>query len=358
VIGRVVKGGVEAVMFNYYRAIDREMVQFDFIVDEDSPYEIPEDIQALGCKVFKIPPYKRLPTYIRALEKVFKENRYEVVHSHMNTLSVFTLYAAKRAGVPVRIAHSHSTAGRGETARNIMKYTLRPFSRVFPTHLFACSEYAGRWLFGNKVFDSGRVTVIRNAIDTSKFRFNPVTRERVRRELGIEDKFVVGHVGRFMPQKNHTFLLDIFAEVHRRDPDSVLLLIGDGELKHSMEEKTKRLGLASSVIFLGARDDVHELYQAMDVFVLPSLYEGLGMVAVEAQTSGLPCALSNRVPEEAKVIDDVEFLPIDNISMWADAILGCCGMMRKDGASRLQSQGWYIENVARELVEWYVEICK
>jgi glycosyltransferase EpsF len=354
VIGKVIKGGVESVVFNYYRAIDRERVQFDFIIDEDSPNEIPDDVRKLGCRIYKIPSYRHLPAYMKSLERIFAEGQYRIAHSHMNTLSVFALCAAKRAGVPVRIAHSHSTAGKGEFARNIMKYALRPFSRVCPTHLFACSEYAGRWLFGDRAFEKGEVTVIRNAIDTSKFRFNAQARERVRRELGVGDKLVIGHVGRFMPQKNHTFLLDIFAEVHRRKPDSVLLLIGDGELRQSMEEKAKRLGLEGSIMFLGARDDVHELYQAMDVFVLPSLYEGLGIVGVEAQCAGLPCVFSSMVPNEAVTSLQVVIYPLEcPPEKWVNAIIRKYEIEKRDSHGKICREKWSVCREIDKLSEQY-----
>jgi glycosyltransferase EpsF len=277
----------------------------------------------------------------------------------MNTLSIFALYAAKRVGVPVRIAHSHSTAGRGEFARNILKYTLRPFSRLYPTHLFACSEYAGRWLFGNRAFCKGKVVVVRNAIDTKKFKFNPNVRERVRRELGVEGKFVVGHVGRFMPQKNHAFLLDIFAEVHRRSGESVLLLVGDGELKTTIEEKARRLALTNCVIFLNVRDDVNELYQAMDVFVLPSLYEGLAVVRVEAVAAGLPCLVAAGQTTELEVEDiNCKYIGIKkkDLNAWNDAVLSCRCMPRVGGSERLQMHGYDITKEAEQLCGEYLRI--
>jgi glycosyltransferase EpsF len=354
VIGSVCKGGVENVVFNYYRAIDKDRVQFDFIIDEDSPCEIPNDIMALGCRVYKIPSYKHLPAYIRELNKIL--SGYHIVHSHMNTLSVFTLFAAKQAGVPVRIAHSHSTLGKGEFKRNIMKTVLRPFSRLYPTLLLACSEHAGRWLFGDKAFDKGRVKVIRNAINVNRFQFNLQTRERVRRDLGISEKLVIGHAGRFMAQKNHLFLLDIFKEVHDQRQDSVLMLVGDGELRTAAEERVKQYGLSDCVLFLGLRDDVHELYQAMDVFVLPSLYEGLGMVAVEAQCAGLPCVLSDQVPKEAKILDDVIFLPLTaGKDKWAQAV---CEIKHKRGnySEEIAKADYEILGEAKNLVRLYYKI--
>jgi len=324
VIGRNAKGGVESVVFNYYNFIDKSKIQFDLIIHNDSVYEIPENILKLGCNVFKVPSYRHLFAYIKSLKIIFKNNNYKIVHSHMSTLSVFTLFAARMANIPVRIAHSHVTAGKGkgEFFRNLLKYTLRLFSRVFPTHLFSCSEYAGRWMFGNNTFEKGKVTVLNNAIDFEKFIFSESTRNKIRNDLNLGDELVVGSVGRFTPQKNHDFLVDIFSEVVKRNKKSTLLLIGDGELKKQIQKKVALLGLQNNVLFLGARDDVNELFQAMDVFVLPSLYEGLGMVAVEAQVSGLPTIVSSRVPNEVKLFDTIEFLNLnEKPEKWAESIL-------------------------------------
>ena len=241
VVGKMNNAGVEAVVMNYYRHIDRSRIQFDFIVDEDSTYIPCEEIESLGGRVFIVPPYQRLVEYIPALVKLFKENQYQIVHSHINTLSVFPLYAAKRAGVPIRIAHNHSTAARGEWKKNILKYTLRPFAKVYATHYAACSKAAGEWLFGKKAMERGQVTIFNNAIDLEKFRFNPAMRDEVRKELGIENKFVIGHVGRFCYQKNQEFLIDIFAEVYRQNPNAVLLLIGEGEDRAKIEEKVQKI---------------------------------------------------------------------------------------------------------------------
>ena len=241
IVGKMNNGGVEAVVMNYYRHIDREKVQFDFIVDEDSTVIPKDEIESLGGRVFIVPPYQKLNKYIPALIKLFKENQYKIVHSHINTLSVFPLFAAKRAGVPVRIAHNHSTAAKGETKKNILKYMLRPFAKVYATHYAACSVYAAEWLFGKKTVAEGKVTIFNNAIDLDKFKFDENIRNEVRKELGIEDKFVIGHVGRFCYQKNQEFLIDVFAEVYKQDPNAVLLLIGDGEDRKTIEEKIQKL---------------------------------------------------------------------------------------------------------------------
>lgn len=241
IVGKMMNGGVEAVVMNYYRHIDREKVQFDFIVDEDSTVIPKEEIESLGGRIFIVPPYQKLNKYMPALIKLFKENKYKIVHSHINTLSVFPLYAAKKAGVPVRIAHNHSTAAPGEWKKNILKYTLRPFAKVYATHYAACSRYAGEWLFGKRSMERGEVTIFNNAIDLDKFKYDENVRIEVRKELGLEGKFVIGHVGRFCYQKNQEFLIDVFEEVYKQNPNAVLLLIGDGPDREKIEEKIRKL---------------------------------------------------------------------------------------------------------------------
>ena len=309
VTGSVEKGGIESIVYNYYRHIDRSKFQFDFVIHDDSPFEMPEEILKLGCKVYSVPPYRKLFSYIKALKKIYREGKYQIVHSHMSTISVFTLFAAKKAQVPIRIAHSHGPGGRNkdEFIKNLLRRTLCLFSRLYPTHLFACSEYAGKWLFGEKAFKQGTITIINNAIDHTKFLYNENIREQARANLGISDKFVLGHVGRFMPQKNHGFLIDIFNEIHKIEENSVLLLIGDGKARAQIEEKVKRLNLGDSVYFLGGRSDVHDLYQAMDVFLLPSLYEGLPVVLVETQFAALPAIISSEVKDEVKFSRHIDF---------------------------------------------------
>ena len=297
VMGKWLGNGVESVIMNYYRHLNHSKVQFDFICDEDSTRIPYDEIKKLGGRVFLVPKYQNLPKYLKALEKLFKDNNYRIVHSNISTLSVFPLYAAKKAGVPIRISHSHSTSNPKEWKRNLIKNILRPFSKRYATDYFACSELAGRYLFGNKAFDQGEVKIIHNAIDIEKFKFDEVARKKLRKEFGIKDStIVIGHVGRFVQQKNHTFLVDVFKEYHKKNPDSKLLLVGSGPLEDEIKKKVERLGLIDSVLFLGQRDDTNKLYSVMDIFCLPSLYEGLGVVGVEAQAAGLPCIFSKDVP--------------------------------------------------------------
>ena len=310
IMGKWVGGGVESVIMNYYRHLDHSKVQFDFICDEDSTRIPYDEIKKLGGRVFLVPKYQNLPKYLKVLEKLFKENQYRIVHSNINTLSVFPLYAAKKAGVPIRISHSHSTSNPKEWKRNFIKNILRPFSKRYATDYFACSEVAGRYLFGNKTFNRGEVKIIHNAINIDKFKFDEVARKKLRKELGIKDStIVIGHVGRFVQQKNHTFLVDVFKEYHKKNPDSKLLLVGSGPLEDEIKKKVERLGLKDSVLFLGQRDDINKLYSVMDIFCLPSLYEGLPVVGVESQAAGLPIIFSNGVSHEAIISKNAKIVP-------------------------------------------------
>jgi len=359
IVGIMAAGGVESVVMNYYRHINRARVQFDFIIDEDSAIVPIEEIESLGGRIFKIPSYKKPIAYHKALKQLLTRENYRIVHSHINTLSVFPLFAAKRANVPVRISHSHSTAGKGELARNVFKYTLRPFSKIFPTHYCACSEYAGRWLFGDKLHGQGLVNIVKNAIDLSKFKFDPLVRAAVRQELGVENSFVIGHVGRFMKQKNHSFLIDIFKQVHLHNPGSALLLIGEGELEQEIQAKVEHLGIADCVQFLGVRDDVHRLLMGMDLFLLPSLYEGLPVVGVEAQACGLPIIASGTVTSETKILDNFEFMPLDRPAVeWADKVLGAFpdNEDREFAMGMVAEHGYRIEIDSEILGQWYLAL--
>lgn len=361
IIGKWVGGGVEAVVMNYYRHIDKTKIQFHFICDNDSiniPYE---EIEKLGGKVILIPPYQKIFKYQKELKKVLKENKYKIVHSHINTLSIFPLMAAKRAKIPVRIAHSHSTTNKKEWKKNLLKQLLKPFSKVYATHYMCCSELAGRWLFGDKVYDEGKVYLLNNAIDLEKFTYNEEIRKNKRKELGIKNnQLVIGHIGRFVAQKNHTFLIDVFNEIHKKEKNAILLLAGQGPLMESIKEKVNDLGLSDSVKFLGQRNDANELYQAFDIFLLPSLYEGLPVVGVEAQASGLLCVLSDDMTKETKILNTTIFKSLsDNEKIWTDDILDKIKKYtRKDTKEEISSNGFNIENEVEKLIAKYLVLLK
>lgn len=358
IIGKWIGGGVESVVMNYYRHIDRNKIQFDFICDNDSTNIPYEEIKELGGKVILIPPYQKVFKYHNVLKNILKNEDYKIVHSHINTLSVFSLFAAKCAGVPVRIAHSHSTTNKKEKNKNFIKQILRPFSKLFATDYMCCSELAGRWLFGNKEYDKGNVYLLNNAIDLDKFKYNEKVRKGKRKELSIsDDTLVIGHVGRFVEQKNHKYLIDIFDEVHKKNKNSILLLAGQGPLMNEIKEKVNKLRLEDNVKFLGQRNDINELYQAFDVFVLPSLYEGLPVVGIEAQATGLLCLFSKEMTKETKVLNTTEFLSLEQSSKkWADTIIKNKNYKRIDPIKEISKRGFNIEKEKFKLENFYKKL--
>lgn len=351
VMGFMNGGGVEQVVMNYYRHIDRSLIQFDFIVCEGSEMVPEDEISAFGGCVFTVPAYSHVVAYGGTLESLYRSQRWPIVHSHLNALSVFPLRSAKKAGVPVRIAHSHSTSGKGEVAKNVVKSILRTQSKRYPTHLMACSRHAGEWLFGEKA----EFRVVPNAFEIKNFAFDLSERMRIRSELGIQDgSLVVGHIGRFMTQKNHSFLIEAFSHLLDIEPNALLILVGEGELKEQMEQAVCVDGIENRVLFLGQRSDVASLYQAFDVFAFPSLYEGLGMVLIEAQAAGLPCVASDCVPSEANVSGMIQYLPLNDSYVWANTLVKAAhsGRLSVD----LGSEGFArydIEWAASKMTSWY-----
>ncbi len=321
VVNRMDTGGIEATVMNYYRHLDRSKVQFDFYYCEDSTFPQREELENLGAGLYPIPPYTHVGAYQNVLQQAFAEKKYTIVHAHMSTMSIFPLYAAWRAGVPVRICHSHSTAHWGEGMRTVLKYLLRPFCKLFATELFACGELAGQWMYGKSCYRKGHVTLVQNAIDNERFRFQPEDRTELRKELGIaEDAFVVGHVGRFVYPKNHMFLLEVFHQLYKQDPKARLLLVGEGELEQNVRQRVAELQIEDAVIFAGVRKDVPKLYSAMDAFCQPSFYEGMGLVGWEAQSNGLPCLFSQNITSESVLSDASVQLPLADAVQWADML--------------------------------------
>ena len=345
IIGKMRNGGVESALLGYYKYIDKTKIQYDFIIDEDSVHVPEKQMTESGGRIIVIPPYQKQFAYQKALHKIFTQNHYPLVFSHINSLSV-------------RVALSQSTAGHGEFLRNVMKYTLRNFSKTFATEYCACSKLAGQWLFGKRAMNSGRVLIWPNAIELERFAYNKSVRDEMRKFLKLEDKFIVGHAGRFANQKNHKFLIDIFAEIHRLRNDAVLLLAGDGPLMDEIARKVMDLGLNDSVIFLGSVNNMEKYYQAMDVFIFPSFYEGLGIVAVEAQVAGLPTICSTELPEEAKVCDNMKFLSLKKSAHeWADEALKLCeNHVRRDMSTEAREHGFDVKVQAAKMSKWYCRL--
>lgn len=297
VVGKMVGGGVETTLMNYYLHIQRERVQFDFIVDSDSS-RVPRDlISELGGRVYVVPGYQHVSAYRRHLAELFEAERWPIVHSHINALSALPLSVAKSARVPVRISHSHSTSNWREQGRHIAKLALRRTVIPYATHRFACGELAGNWLFGKRPY-----TVVPNAVEAEVFRANWPQRYNLRRELSIPSSaLVILNAGRFVRQKNQLFLLDILERVRKTRPEVILVIAGDGPLRNRFEAEVSRRQLGGNVRVLGQRTDMAKLYSAADVFCLPSLYEGMPVTVAECICANLPVVASLNVSSDIAV---------------------------------------------------------
>ncbi|MBT2709471.1 glycosyltransferase family 1 protein [Pseudomonas sp. ISL-84] len=347
------RGGLETMLMNYYRKIDRNKIQFDFMVHREEEGHYDKEILSLGGRIFKMPRIRpgNYRKYFKKLDGFFESNKgYRIVHSHINENSSFVLRAAKRAGIPGRIAHSH-LSDLGIDAKLPFRLYARYLMKDVPTKYFACSEKAGQWLFGKS---SNEITVLNNAVNVNDFNFNPEVRKKVREELGVGNKLVVGHIGRFNKQKNHEFLIDIFKCLHQKRPDAVLVLAGDGDLKPSIEKKVKSLGLTKNVLFIGVRSDIADLLQGMDLFLFPSLFEGLPVVLVEAQAAGLKCIVSDAITQESDVTGRVEFVSLNNTpESWANKIISST-YEHANTADMLSQLGYDTATMAEWLSKFYL----
>ena len=315
-------GGVSNFVMNLYRELDTEKIQFDFAITAGEKSLYDEEVLSRGGRIYYFDTTKNITTNLRQI--LCKNGPFQIVHSHVFFYSGLVLAEAKKAKVPVRIAHAHN-AHTGESRsvpRIAYERGMQLLIRTNATHMLGCSEKACRYVFGDKIMKDPRASVMPDGIDCDRFAFNPETRKQVRDEFGLDGKFVVGHVGHFNPAKNHKKILSVFAEMCRRRDDATLLLVGDGELEQDVRNRTADLGLTDKVVFVGAHRDVERFYQAMDVFLFPSRYEGFGMAMVEAQCSGLRCVASNIVPKETNADGLTVYLPLeDSDESWVEALL-------------------------------------
>lgn len=315
------RAGLETMLMNYYRHIDKSKIQFDFLVHRNEKGQYDDEIKSLGGRIYRVFPVSplHLIKYYSSLNKFFSKHgsKYNIVHSHLDALSAPVLKIAKKYGIKNRIAHSH-TNNFDKDFKLPIRYIAKKFIKFYATEFAGCSQDAIDFMFGR----CKNSTIIPNAINLSKYKFDEKKRNKIRKEFNLEKNFVLGHVGRFDDVKNHTFLADIFYEVQKKQPNSRLMLVGEGELKEKIYEKFNNLGIKDKVLFLGSRNDVPDLMQSMDVFVLPSKYEGLGIVLVEAQASGLPCICSDRIPNAVKLSDGFNVLSLNaSLLVWSDLII-------------------------------------
>lgn len=351
------RGGLETMLMNYYRHIDRNRIQFDFLVHRSFEADYDSEIIKLGGRIYHLPRLNPLNSgYLKQLDTFFEKHpEYPIVHVHQDCMSSVILKEAERCGVRVRIAHSHSS----DQSKDI-KYPIKLFYRrcipKYATDLFACSAEAGNWMFCGAPF-----SVLKNAIDSEAFRFDMAVRRQIRERLHADDACtVIGHVGRFMDPKNHVFLIDVFSEIVKRKPNVKLLLVGDGPLRKQIADKVDALGLSDRVVFTGVRSDVAALMQAMDVLVFPSKNEGLPVTLVEAQAAGLLCVISDCIPKDAIITKNlVTTLSLqDSPERWAKHVLDRSDEPRLDHFEEVKAAGFDVQETAKWLEEFYLDKAK
>lgn len=358
VVGMAGCGGVENSVLNYYRAIDPDRFQFDFLLEQGSAPGYQEKIKDLGGRVFLLPKPTCPAAQFLEYSRIFQKERYPIVHVHLNSRSGLPLAAAKWAGCPVRIAHSHSVSSPEEGIRGLIKELLRPTAGWFSNQKAACSKHAGEWLFGAGRVKSGEVQILPDAFPVERYSFSPETRARVREQRGLEGRPVIGFAGRLERQKNPFFLAAVFAALLKKEPNAVLLVIGGGSLERKLRQLICQQGAEGSVRFLGVREDVPELMQGMDAFLFPSFYEGLGMAVLEAQAAGLPVLASDRVPAEADRTGLVTFLSLEvPAEHWADTLWEMLKTgPRSSQETKLSKAGYQIRDQARRLEGYYQKL--
>ncbi len=363
VVTQMNRGGMENRLMDIYRNVDRERIQFDFYTLRREPGSFDEEIVSLGGRVYYNDGFSaaRVFSIPQRFEAFFGEHpEYSVCHAHMNQWCAPILEGARRAGVPVRIAHAR-TALAGRSASVFVKNFIRNLYAESPTHRFAVSEKAALWLYGKRRVERGVCEVWPNAIESEKFLFDAQKRARTREELGLSDEFVVLHVGNLRRVKNHDFLFAVFAEILNAEPNAHLLLAGGGEREAELKEFAHTLGISQKVQFLGSRSDIPELLSAADVFVFPSFYEGLPGAVLEAQAASLPCFISDTIAPEVQLSEEVKMLSIgEEPHKWASAVLSTRAHAReRDRAYALFCEtGYDVGSLARSLTDFYLSTQK
>ena len=351
VIGNMNNGGVEAFVMSFYHQL-HELCEFTFVCFDESIHIPEEEIKSLGGKIVVVPHVKHLKAFNKAFDKLLKENHYDIIHSHLNTLSVFPLRIAKKNKCPIRIAHSHSASNKKEFKRHIAKLILRTFSKKYANVYFACSEVAGRFQFGNKAFDKGQVTIINNGIDLNKYKFNLEGRNRVRNALNLkENDYLVGNIGRLVETKNQQFILKIASKC----PDKKFIILGNGELEETFRNEIKEKHL-DNVYLEVTTGNIVDYYSAFDMFLLPSLYEGLGLAMIEAEANGLYVVCSEFVPSVTLLTGYGKYLPIEDkdIDKWAEEINK--KYPRQENIDKIRDSGYDVKDSALDLYNKYLKL--
>lgn len=347
------RAGLETVLMNYYRNVDRLKIQFDFLTHRDDIGAYEEEIKKMGGKIYHAPRLypQNYVKYFRFMKKFFEEYpEYKVIHSHIDSMSFFPLFTAQKSNVPVRVGHSHSSK-LDRDLKFPIKFIALKLMPFVANNYFACGELAGKFMYPNREF-----TVLHNAIDLEKFEFNDRIRNQVRKKLGLEHMFIVGHVGRYCYIKNQIFLLDVFSQILKKKENSVLVLVGKGEDENKIREKAKKLGIFEKVLLLIDRADVNEIYQIFDIFIMPSLFEGVPVVGIEAQANGLSCIFSDHISNEILLTSNSSLMPLNaSVDDWANRVLSIDIERNKLARIELKDRGYDIKAEAKKLQDWYIE---
>jgi len=354
------RAGIETMLMNYYRHLDRELVQFDFLCNKKKPGAYDEEILSLGGRIFRSPGLNpaKYYQYLHYMGRLFAEHpEYKLLHGHNGPFAVYSLYAARLAGLPVRIFHGHDTSFTKD-----LKYPLKLFCLQFLerniTLRWSCGLEAARFYYGDAVVKAGEFRVIPNAIEVERFVYDEQIRQTLRSRYGLSNKRVIGHIGRFADQKNHEFLLELFRALHARAKDTFLVLLGEGELLAKMQQKVQSLGLTQDVLFLGNVPNANEWYQAFDIFLLPSHYEGLPVVGIEAQAAGLPCIFADTITKEIALSEAVEYLSLrEPLESWCERIMALLeNKQRPDNYELITAANYNIRLEARRLQQLYLDL--
>ena len=355
-------GGAENMIMNLYRKIDRTKIQFDFLIHTDEECFFDKEIRELGGKIYSLPKFSILSlfSYIKSLRDFFKNHKeYSIIHGHIEYSEIIYLYIARKFNL-FTIAHSHTLRPKNFSPLNMLYRLYLYPTRFIANHFFACSIRSGEQTYGKRVIKKNNFKVLNNAFNVKRYTFDKTIRDSIRKELGIDDKYVIGHVGRFSEVKNHTFLLKTFKSLLNLNQNSVLLLIGDGELRKKIENEAKNLGIIDNIKFLGLRQDVNQLLMAMDCFVFPSLYEGLGIVIMEAQATGLKCIISDIIPTEVDCTDLIIRKSLSESSEeWARTISKTDASQNREKYNKILTEyGYNINDTTKWLENFYLEHSK
>lgn len=358
VLGKLHSGGKKNLVMEYYRHMETDKVRIDFICDSDSNSIPEEEVKALGGKVYRVTPYEHIFQNMREMKRIFEKEQYDVVHAWDSMMNLFPMVLAKQAGVKVRISESLSMANKHEK-KTFIKYALRPFSSVAANYFMACGVACGVFQFGRKAYEQGKIAIFKTVINTEANAFDPELRNVTRKKFGWEDKHLYGFIGRYMPQKNPVFIIDIFNEIQKIDPKAHLVLIGFGGLEEQMMQRVADYHINNNVENLGRREDIKQFYNAFDCFLLPSLYEGLPVVGLESQSCGLPIFFSTEITPEAKACEMAQFISLKTtVSEWAKIIVAAVEQnipVRRSHAAEVSAAGFDSKSEALRLQQYYFD---